>query len=217
MPELSKEQLVELITREVMRMMGDSVEPDEAEKAGCPDALVIGSKDKLPPHIRKKYNLRSMECYTCEADIEKFQTIYITELNLTELADIALGRNTRAVQCAVISGLLCGKEIFLMECALEFRKKSTVMSRGFYQLLEGYVRTLQSFGIKLVNGQTPIDKYTVRSGPGDDLPEGIITEAMAKAMLEKCTDSVILLKKGTVVTPSAKDVFLHAGKVLEMV
>ena len=217
MPELSKEQLVELITREVMRMMGDSVEPDAAEKAGCPHVLVIGSPDKLPVHIRNKYNLHTIECYTCEADMDKFEKIYITELNLTELADIALGRNTRAVQCAVISGLLCGKEIFLMECALEFRKKSTVMSRGFYQLLEGYVRTLQSFDIKLVNGQTPIDKYTVRSGPGDDLPEGIITEAMAIAMLEKCTDTVILLKKGTVVTPSAKDVFLHAGKVLEMV
>lgn len=217
MPELSKEQLVELITREVMRIVGDSVEPDTADKPGCPDVLVIGSPDKLPVHIRKKYNLRTMERYTCPEDIEKFEKIYITQLNLVELADIALGRNTKAVQCAVISGLLCGKEIFLMECALDFRKNSNTMSRGFYQLLEGYVRTLQSFGIKLVNGQTPIDKYTVRSGPGDDLPEGIITEAMAVAMLEKCTDSVILLKKGTVVTPSAKDVFMHAGKVLEMV
>lgn len=217
MPDLSKEQLVELITREVMRIVGDSVEPCEADKAGCPDVLVIGSCDKLPMNIRKKYNLRSMECYTCEEDIEKFEKIYITELNLTELADIALGRNTRAVQCAVISALMCDKEIFLMDCALEFRKKSTTMSRGFYQLLEGYVRTLQSFGIKLVNGQTPIDKYTVRSAPGDDLPEGIITEAMAVSMLDKCTDTVILLKKGTVVTPSARDVFLHAGKVLEMV
>lgn len=217
MPELSKEQLVELITREVMRIVGDSVEPDTADKPGCPDVLVIGSPDKLPVHIRKKYNLRTMERYTCPEDIEKFEKIYITQLNLVELADIALGRNTKAVQCAVISGLLCGKEIFLMECALDFRKNSNTMSRGFYQLLEGYVRTLQSFGIKLVNGQTPIDKYTVRSGPGDDLPEGIITEAMAVAMLEKCTDSVILLKKGTIVTPSAKDVFMHAGKVLEMV
>ena len=217
MPELSREQLVELITREVLRMMGDAVEPETADKEGCPDVLVVGSADKLPVHIRNKYNLRSMECYTCPTDIEKFEKIYITELQLTELAEIALGRNTRAVQCAVISGLMCGKEIFLMECALEFRKHSTTMSRGFYQLLEGYVRTLQSFGIKLVNGQTPIDKYTVRSGPGDDLPEGIITEAMAVAMLEKCTDTVILLKKGTVVTPSAKDVFLHAGKVLQMV
>ena len=198
-------------------MMGDSAEPDPVEKAGCPHVLVIGSPDKLPVHIRNKYNLHTIECYTCEADMDKFEKIYITELNLTELADIALGRNTRAVQCAVISGLLCGKEIFLMECALDFRKKSTVMSRGFYQLLEGYVRTLQSFDIKLVNGQTPIDKYTVRYGQGDDLPEGIITEAMAIAMLEKCTNTVILLKKGTVVTPSAKDVFLHAGKVLEMV
>ena len=43
MPELSKEQLVELITREVMRIMGDSVEPDTADKPGCPDVLVIGN------------------------------------------------------------------------------------------------------------------------------------------------------------------------------
>ncbi len=217
MPDFSKEQLVELITREVMKIMGDSVEPESADKSGLPDVLVIGSCNKLPSNIRNKYNLHSIECYTCEEDIGKFEKIYITEINLTELADIALGRNTRAVQCAVISGLLCGKEIFLLDCALTFRKLSTTASRGFYQLLEGYVRTLQSFGIKLVNGQTPIDKYTVRSAPGDDLPQGIITEALAKDMVEKSADAVILVGKGTVITPSAKDAFLHSGKTLQIV
>lgn len=217
MPELSKEQLIELVTREVMRVMGDSVEAEPEYREGVPDVLLIGSRDKLPVNIRNKYNIFTIESYTCEEDIEKFEKIYITELSLTELADIALGRNTRAVQCAVISGLLRGKDINLLDCALEFRKLSTTASRGFYQLLEGYVRTLQSFGIKLINGQTPIDKYTVRSAPGDDLPEGIITEALAVSMIEKGTDSVILLKKGTVVTPSAKDVFLHNGKIIEFI
>ena len=217
MPDLSKEQLVELITREVMKLMGDTVEPEKTDKSGLPDVLVIGSCDKLPVSIRNRNNLCDIACYTCEEDILKFEKIYITELSLTELADIALGRNTRAAQCAVISGLLHGKEIFLLDCALTFRKLSASASRGFYQLLEGYVRTLQSFGIKLVNGQTPIDKYTVRSAPGDDLPEGIITEALAKSMVEKSSDAVVLLRKGTVVTPSAKDVFLHAGKIIETV
>ncbi|MCR5485417.1 MAG: hypothetical protein K6F09_07465 [Clostridiales bacterium] len=217
MTDISREQLVELITREVMRIAGNSAETEEKDKSGFPDVLVIGSADKLPVHIRNKYNLHGIECYKCEADIEKFEKIYITELNLTELADIALGRNTRAVQCAVISGLLCGKEIFLLDCALTFRKLSTVASRGFYQLLEGYVRTLQSFGIKLVNGQTPIDKYTVHSAPGDDLPEGIITEALAQDMVKKSNSSIIIVRKGTVITPSAKDVFLHASKTIETV
>jgi len=217
MPDMSREQLIELVTREVMKLVGDSTEPESDDKSGLPCALVIGSADKLPVSVKNKYNLCGIECYTCEEDITKFEKIYITELSLTELADIALGRNTRAVQCAVITGLLNGSEIFLLDCALTFRKLSANASRGFYQLLEGYVRTLQSFGIKLVSGQTPIDKYTVRSSPSDDLPEGIITEALAISMVLKSSDTVILLRKGTVVTPSAKDVFLHAGKIIESV
>lgn len=217
MPDMSREQIVELVTREVLKLMGDSVEPENVDKSGLPCALLIGSAEKLPVSVRKKYNLCGIDCYTCEEDIAKFEKIYITELSLTELADIALGRNMRAVQCAVITGLLHGTEIFLLDCALTFRKLSAKASRGFYQLLEGYVRTLQSFGIKLVNGQTPIDKYTVRSAPCDDLPEGIITEALAKSLVENTSDTVILLRKGTVVTPSAKDVFLHAGKTIELV
>ena len=158
-----------------------------------------------------------MESYTCAEDINQFEKVYITELCLTELADIALGRNTRPVQAAVIESLLVGKEIFLMESALSFRKQKTQIAAGFYQLLEGYVRTLQSFGIKLVNGQTPIDKYNVHAAPGAELPEGIITEALAQSMVAKTAETVILLRKGTVLTPSAKDVFLHAGKDIQLV
>lgn len=48
MADLTKEQMVEFITREVMKMLGmDEEEPED--KSCCPDALVIGEADKLPP------------------------------------------------------------------------------------------------------------------------------------------------------------------------
>ena len=42
------------------------------------------------------------------------------------------------------------------------------------------MRTLQSFGIKLVQGTTVIDKYEKYAAPGADLPEGVITEDVYK-------------------------------------
>ena len=54
MADLTKEQMVEFITREVMKMLGmDEEEPED--KSCCPDALVIGEADKLPPAVRRQY------------------------------------------------------------------------------------------------------------------------------------------------------------------
>ena len=65
--------------------------------------------------------------------------------------------------------------------------------------------------MKLVQGTTVIDKYQRTAAPGADLPSGVVTEAMARSLVEK-GDGEILLRKGTVLTPSAKDVFLHADR-----
>ena len=62
MADLTKEQMVEFITREVMKMLGmDEEEPED--KSCCPDALVIGEADKLPPAVRRQYQLRSLDTY----------------------------------------------------------------------------------------------------------------------------------------------------------
>lgn len=216
MPDMSREQLVELITREVIRSMHGAPEP-EPDKSGCPPLLVIGNSDMLPKSVRDKYRICGMEGYTGPDAISNFDAVYITELTMTELADIALGRDTHPNQCAVIAGLMCGVPIYLMDSALGHRKQKLKCSRGFFQLLEGYVRTLQNFGIKLVTGQTPIDKYVARSAPGAELPDGVITEAIARSIVEKNSDTNLYFHKGTVFTPSARDVFLHAGRILQIV
>lgn len=216
MPDMSREQLIELITREVIRSMHSAPEP-ESDKSACPPLLVIGSDEMLPKSVRDKYRLCGMEEYTGPDSIAGYDAIYITELTMAELADIALGRDTRPNQCAVIAGLMCGVPVYLMDSALGHRKQALKCSRGFYQMLEGYVRTLQNFGIKLVTGQTPIDKYIARSAPGAELPDGVITEAIARTIIDKNSDTNLYFNKGTVFTPSARDVFLHAGRVIQIV
>lgn len=212
MAELTRQQLVELITAEVLRITGVSPEPEPVDKSGCPKALVIGPVELLPAGYGDKYQLMGIEDYKTCGDIEPYEKVFITKLSLTELSDIALGRDSRPAQCAVVNALLYGKEILLFECALPHRKLAGRGSRGFYQMLEGYARTLQSFGIILVQGQNPLAKYD----PAVNLPGKVVTEAVARSLLEKPGD-VILLPKGAVITPSARDVFLHGGKRVETI
>ena len=209
MAELTKEQLIELITREVLKTLGGGEAEEPADKSGLPRALVIGPVEQLPKPVRAQYNLRPMEEY--QGDIEPFEKVFVTALTQTQLADAALGRDSQPVTCALSQALLCGREIFLYDIALANRRLAGRGSRGFYQLLEGYVRTLQSYGVKLVQGTTVIDKYQRTAAPGADLPGGVITEAAALELCRK-GEGDILLRKGTVLTPSAKDVFLHADR-----
>lgn len=207
--ELTREQLIELITGEVLKTLGGGEPAEPSDKTGLPPALVIGPADRLPKPVRTQYDLRPMEEY--QGDIEPFEKVFITALTQTQLADAALGRDSQPVTCAISNALLYGKEVYLYDIALAHRKLAGRGSRAFYQLLEGYVRTLQSFGVKLVQGTTVIDKYQKFSAPGADLPSGVITEAMALELCRK-GEGEIVLRKGTVLTPSAKDVFLHADR-----
>lgn len=212
MADLTREQLVELITAEVLRITGAAPEAAPADKSGCPKALVIGPAGELPQGFGDRYQLLDIDDYKSCGSIEPYEKVFITRLSLTELSDMALGRDSRPAQCAVVNALLYGKEILLFETALPHRKLAGRGSRAFYQMLEGYLRTLQSFGVTLVRGQSPLAKYD----PAATLPGGVITEAVAARLLEKPGDTV-LLRKGTVVTPSAKDVFLHGGKRVEFI
>lgn len=209
MAELSREQLIALITEEVMRTLGDAALPQQKDTSGLPSALVIGEVEQLPKGVRGQYRFHAMEQYT--GDIEPFEKVFITALTRTQLADIALGRDSQPVTCAVSNALLLGKEIYLYDIALTHRKLAGRGSRAFYQLLEGYVRTLQSFGVKLVQGTTVIDKYVKQAAPGSELPGGVITESTATDLLTK-NQGDILLRKGAILTPSARDVFLHANR-----
>lgn len=208
MADLTREQLIELVTKEVVSAVAKreaGAHKDEILSA----SLIVGCVDKLPQSLKSKHRYVNIEKYN--GDITTIDEIFITDLSLTELADIALGRQDGPVQAAVIDGLLNGKTVYVNESALNYRQAKEKCSPGFYKLLEQYAACLQSFGIKRIQEDTGAG---VRQKPADalseGLPKGVVTELFAKALIKECHGE-ILLSKGTIITPSAKDVFLHAG------
>ncbi|HZJ77426.1 MAG TPA: hypothetical protein VFD52_01300 [Clostridia bacterium] len=214
MADISNDRLVELITNEVMKTLNTSNKQINEQTDSRPLALVLGKVEKLPI-FAKDYNLVGIEDYTQKGDIQRYNRIYITELSTAELSDIALGKDTAPVQCAVVNALLNGRPVYMMESALMFRQYRTIANRNLISMLEGYVHTLQSFGVEFIKEQK-FGKSLEKSEIADNSVDRVITEAIA-TKLSKKDDGVIYLKKGTVLTPSAKDVFTHSRKTVEFV
>lgn len=213
MADLTREQLIELITKEVLKKMNQDkkVSPDPLRSS----VLVIGSVQKVPADVSEKYNCRGIDDY--DGDIRHFEKVLITGLTMVELADIALGRNTKSVQCAVINALLQGKEIVLYDFALEHRHFKTQSNQTFYLLMESYVNILKSFDIKFVSGHEDAFNQKEHISASSANPcSGVVTEAKAKELVQQNSGD-ILLKNGTVLTPSAKDVFYSKNRQVRFI
>ncbi|NCC68285.1 MAG: hypothetical protein EOM14_08875 [Clostridia bacterium] len=207
---MDKRELIELVTKEVLKQISTANDGENS-------VLVLGNPDLLPDSVKDKYNILGTDRYTCEEDINLLQKVYISELSLAELADIALGRNSGKTACATLSALLKGKEVWLLDSALGFRKYGAQGARALLQLYEGYVRTLLNFGVKMFSGKKAANLYTASAAPDPALPEGVVTEAVARRLIDSCEGEIIKLKKGAVITPSARDVIKEASKKIELV
>lgn len=207
-------QLIDIVTKEVLKIISESPKGATSEN---PPVLVFGDPALLPPAVSEKLCICRADAYTCEEDIDKFGKVYITELGTDELADIALGRGVGKTASAALAALLRGKEVWLAENALKYRKFGAAGSRALFQLYEGYVRTLGSFGVRTLCGGKKPNIYSASAAPDPSLPEGVVTEAAARRLIDGCEGDIIRLKKGTVITPSARDVIKEASKTIEIV
>lgn len=210
--ELSKEQLIEMITNEVMSVLSNDKALFSNVKNLLPDALIIGNVENLPDIERKKYNFFKLEKCQSIDDVERFEKIFVETLSLTELADIAMGRDAGCTQKAVVGALLKGKKIAILESALPHKKYAYKSDRTFYQIYEEYVRKLKGTKIQFITGKSFYNMYAANAMPDPDIPEGIITESVARVMAMNCVNDEIKIKKGTVITPSAFDIFNSVGK-----
>lgn len=209
--DILKEQLIEKITKEIISILKETSSFSQAKNL-LPDVLVIGDVEKLPDIERKKYNFYCLEKCTSTDDIEKFEKVFVEKLTLTELSDIALGRDDGYVQKAVIGALLLGKEVAILDSALPHRKYAFTSDRSYFQVYEEYVRILKGMKIRFITGKSYYNVYVANAMPDPDIPEGVITESVARVMVRNCVSDKIDIKKGSIITPSAYDVFNSAGK-----
>ena len=210
--EQSYEALVERITQEVLRHLQENTDLSPGTK---PVALLAGAQEAVPAFAKERYAFADISSYA--GDIAPFEAVFIASLSLAELADCALGRDASALPCAVAKAILSGKEVYLMEAGLPYKTyKRTVTNRNFYNMLEGYVNTLRGFGVKIVKEQWQGNNLE-RQAIEDNTADKVITERTAKELCENCTTGVVRLRCGTVITPSAKDVFNHSEIKVEFV
>ena len=213
MENVSFEALVELVTKEVIKSL-ESADCKTDRSQGKPLALLIGSYADLPTFAQDKYSFETIDSYN--GDVSKYECVFVCELSCAELADCALGRDCRAVPCAVTKALLCGKKVYLLESALPHKTYKETANRAFYSMLEGYVNTLRSFGVELIRQQWH-GKNLNKDAIADNSVDKVITEKLAITLCEKAQGDLIRLKESTVITPSAKDIFNHSQLKVEFV
>lgn len=217
MENLSYDALVELITKEVIKILGET-KLASIDSCGNVDkrplALVIGEVSSLPAFAGEKYRFADIDSY--KGDISCYDCVFVASLSLAQLADCALGKDSCAVCCAVAKAFLNGKKVYILESALPHRPYKETADRKFYSMLEGYVNTLRSFGAELIREQW-FGKNLNKDAIEDNSVDKVITEKLALSLCEKASTGVVHLRKGTVLTPSAKDIFNHSEVKVEFV
>lgn len=222
MKESELEQLVEMVTRQVLAAVRH-VDQVAAIDEGRERLLVIGDPSCIPAHIVKNAVVCSMKEYEEIHNILRYQRVIIETLTLAQLSDIASGRDSDVICCAVLQALLNGVDVWMLETALPHKKYAGKASTSLYQMLESYVKKIQVFGVKMISGEQFVQKEDIPPKParfqtfpapaprktGKPNIECLITETIALKMVEQKTDEIVL-PANAILTPSAKDVFTRA-------
>ena len=96
MDQKQYEELVRLVTDQVVRAL--------AQGGGCPaeegreKVLAAGDPALVPPELAEGRVVCPLEDYKAHRNILRYSRVVITDLTLTELSDIALGRDAGVKQ-----------------------------------------------------------------------------------------------------------------------
>ena len=208
----SMEELVRLVTEQVMAALNHEDKLAQAQNEGKKKCLVLGGMDNIPETLVQDTLLLDVKDYETVQNILRYDRLLITRLTLRQLADIAAGRPGDSLCCAVCQALLQGVDVVMLETAAPHRAHAGKGSTAFYRMLEGYMNSLQVFGIKLIGKESALN-YTPEKKQGEPVRcevngTKLITEEMAERLAKKAQEIVVPVS--TIITPAAADVMKEA-------
>jgi len=208
----SMEELVRLVTERVMEALNSENKLSEAQNEGKKKCLVLGGMENIPETLVQDRILLDVKDYETIQNILRYSRVLITKLTLRQLADIAAGRPGDSLSCAVCQALLQGVEVLMLEGAAPHRAHAGKGSTAFYRMLEGYMNTLQVFGVKLIGKESALN-YAPEKKQGEPVRcevtgTKLITEEIALRLAKKAQE--IVVPSGTLLTPAAMDVLKEA-------
>ena len=213
------EKLLKQIVDEVLKEVARGGFEDSSAREGYDKLLVVGDMADVPAKMRQDYQLLPVDDYMANRNVHRYQGIVITALTLTQLSDIAQGRDGSPESCAVVNALLAGIGVCMTEGALPHRKYAGKSSSRMYQVIENNVRLIQTYGVKLL-GKDPASvvqaparppKYQappiqVPGGSARPNSDCLITEGIALQMIAGGARQVTV-SECAIITPSAWDIF----------
>ena len=211
-------ELIDRITRTVMSELA------RQGKGGCASAtreriLIAGNPEALGTEGFGDFNLCRLEDSKTVGEITGCRCVIVTQLSHAELGDLGLARGAAGASSAVLDALLAGVPVYLLPEALLFRKWKKTAAQKLYDVLEGYVRQIESYGVRIyspdqiqrdLNG-TSSGKYPDKLRVHKEPRRPVITEVDAREFIKKGVE-VLRLTKNSIVTPLALDV-LNGAKV----
>lgn len=213
------EELVRLVTDQVVRAL--------AQGGGCPaqegreKVLAAGDPALVPAELAEGRVVFPLEDFETHGNILRYSRVVLTDLTLTELSDIALGRDDGPKQRAALQALLQGVDVYLREEGLPQEIWSGQGSKVLRALLAGYVKTLATFGIKPARQWKPEPVPEAKpprfQAPAVEVPAGtarpnaqrLVTEDAARELVK--SGGPVALARDAIVTPAAWDVLRAAG------
>lgn len=212
------EAIIQKIMEEVIKTLNKQGVITNPETEGMTRMLVIGDFNDVPSEEQSKYMLAGIEDYEQYKNIRRYEKVCITKLSLTDLSDMAMGRDGSLASCAVVNALLRGIDVVLLEKALWHRKLAGKGSAKLYGLIENNVRQLESYGVKVISEPKQIvikeSKPPKFNPPKAEAPKGsmvpnsarLITEQIAMDLVKE-NSAQVCVAKDAIITPSAWDIF----------
>lgn len=207
----STEELVQVLTREVMQRLASSgakADPAQPVSGASNRKLVLVLGDPRGVVLEGGRDIETEECYAKHGSIDRYDAVRITTISNAQLCDIALGRDTTPFTCAVVNALLRGIPVTMLESAPAWRHLAATVPTALSKTLCGYEEKLAAYGVEFLAGVKTSSSAGRTQTAGTKAGRRIITADVAKQLCNG-VDKVIL-SPSDIVTPLAKDVFTAA-------
>ncbi|HCQ89815.1 MAG TPA: hypothetical protein DIU45_08815 [Clostridium sp.] len=229
------EDLVELITKEVMNRLKILLEENNKSKKKL---LILEHSKDLCPILSGALqdNNFIIDCLDNMGDIESYEGIILQNVSNSELANLSLTIQGSMKEKVAIEAALKGLNLYAMEKGVEYKKYTTTANRVLFNTFKNHEEKLKSYGVNFVglkellstlksenvnvapkterNNKT--DKVEVSVQIKDEanrsVKKKLISETDLRNLYKDGVKEVVIPKK-SIVTPLAKD-FARINKLL---
>ncbi|MCG8483168.1 MAG: hypothetical protein MJA31_07675 [Clostridia bacterium] len=224
---------IEKLTNEIMHRLLEKIQSEQTENNASAKKMFLqsdGEAVSIPGY--KPHDLENAKDIN---QLLEYEFLVLGKLTVDELASTANGQSINAKTSAVRQFLLTGKKVYIIENGLEHRAYKEVANPVYYNIFRNYEKQLVQFGVRIIspmalekvysketvsNLSTDVKACQVCDSSKESLTinystkKKLVTLEMAVKM---ANETAVILKPGTIITPSAKDIFKEKNTDIKFV